>query len=448
MSRQQTIVDSAATQDAQERVWDAFRRWGYLQADLDPLGDLAPVAMPELEVSGAEAEAARRVYCGTIGVEFMHIPEREKRQWIQARMEAEAPQADRARILEWLVRAEIFEQVLQTRYLGTKRYSLEGEAALLPLLDSILEAAAEQGAEQAVLAMSHRGRLNVMVHIVGRDAAEVFARFEDVDPRSVLGGGDVKYHMGATGEFRDGGRPQSGNASGFESEPSGSGGSGGDRPHAREAGAARRCGMRQVVPILMHGDAAFAGQGIWAETLNMAGVEGFTVGGSVHIIVNNLIGFTTIPRDSHSSRFSSDLAKRLPIPIFHVNAEDPDAVVRVGRMALDYRYAFGTPVVVDLIGYRRHGHSEVDDPTITQPLRYRKIEAHPPLWQIYAEKIGVDAAPMVERVRDGTGRRAKEGAGAREKSADAQAAALTGTRFAAGATTQRSKWTPAWRKPS
>src|ERR1700691_3135744 len=159
MSRQQTIVDSAATQDAQDRVWDAFRRWGYLQANLDPLGDMAPVAMPELDVSGAEAEAARRVYCGTIGVEFMHIPEREKREWIQTRMEAEAPEPDRARILGWLIRGEIFEQVLQTRYLGTKRYSLEGEVALLPLLDSILSEAC------------------------------------------VLGGGDVKYRMGATGEF-------------------------------------------------------------------------------------------------------------------------------------------------------------------------------------------------------------------------------------------------------
>jgi 2-oxoglutarate dehydrogenase E1 component len=158
-------------------------------------------------------------------------------------------------------------------------------------------------------------------------------------------------------------------------------------------------GLRQIVPVIMHGDAAFAGQGVWAETLNMAGVEGFTVGGSVHIIVNNLIGFTTIPRDSQSSRFSSDLAKRLPIPIFHVNGEDPDAVARVGRLAADYRYAFGTPVLVDLIGYRRHGHSEVDDPTITQPLRYRKIDAHPPLWEIYSEKIGVDAAPIVQRVR-------------------------------------------------
>jgi 2-oxoglutarate dehydrogenase E1 component len=401
MSRQQAVVDSAATKDAQERIWDAFRRWGYLQANLDPLGDMAPVAMPELEVSGPDADAARQFYCGTIGVEFMHIPEREKRQWIQRRMEAEVetPETDRERILDWLVRAEIFEQVLQTRYLGTKRYSLEGESALLPLLDAILNSAAEQGAVQAVLAMSHRGRLNVMVHVVGRGAAEVFARFEDVDPRSVLGGGDVKYHMGATGSFKTAGGKKVGihlvsNPSHLEAvDPVAIG-----RTRAKQE---RRgdAGLQQVVPVVMHGDAAFAGQGIWAETLNMAGVEGFTVGGSVHIIVNNLIGFTTIPRDSHSSRFSSDLAKRLPIPVFHVNAEDPEAVTRVGRMAIEYRYAFGTPVVVDLIGYRRHGHSEVDDPTITQPLRYRKIEAHPPLWQIYAEKIGVDAQPIVDRVR-------------------------------------------------
>ena len=160
-----------------------------------------PSPMPELDVTGPEADAARRFYCGTIGAEFMHIPDRERRLWVQERMESEAAAPDRARILDLLIRAEIFEQVLQTRYLGTKRYSLEGEAALLPLLDAILSAAAEQGAEKAMLAMSHRGRLNVMVHIVGRAAAEVFARFEDVDPRSILGGGDVKYHMGATGDF-------------------------------------------------------------------------------------------------------------------------------------------------------------------------------------------------------------------------------------------------------
>jgi len=400
MIREHAVAEPGAAAEARERVWDSFRRWGYLQANLDPLGDLEPVSMPELEVSGPEAEAARRVYCGRIGAEFMHIADRERRLWVQQRMESTAPEPDRTHILDLLIRAEIFEQLLQTRYLGTKRYSLEGEAALLPLLDAILNASAEHGATKAMLAMSHRGRLTVMVHIVGRAAAEVFARFEDVDPRSTMGSGDVKYHMGATGDFHAAnGQDVSihlvSNPSHLEAvDPVLMG-----RARAKQMRRGES-GRKQVVAIAMHGDAAFAGQGICAETLNLSGVDGFSVGGSVHIIVNNLIGFTTVPRDSVSSQFSSDLAKRMAVPIFHVNAEDPDAVVRIGRIALDYRYAFGTPVVVDLIGYRRHGHSEVDDPTITQPLRYRKIEAHPPMWQIYAERIGVDPQPMIQRVKE------------------------------------------------
>src|ERR1700684_3244640 len=286
MSRQHEILEAAATKDGQERIWDAFRRWGFLQAKLDPLGDVQPVAMPDLDVTGPEGDAARRFYCGSIGAEFMHIADAEKREWIQARMEAEAPEVDRARILDWLVRAEIFEQVLQTRYLGTKRYSLEGEASLLPLLDSILGAAANQGAEQAVVAMSHRGRLNVMVHIVGRAAAEVFARFEDVDPRSVLGGGDVKYHMGATGNFvtadeRNVAMHLVSNPSHLEAvNPVAVG-----RARAKQQ-RARDTERKKIVPVIMYGDAPFAGQGILAETLNMSGVEGFTVGGSIHVVVN------------------------------------------------------------------------------------------------------------------------------------------------------------------
>ncbi|MGH9691767.1 MAG: 2-oxoglutarate dehydrogenase E1 component [Candidatus Acidiferrales bacterium] len=401
MSRGHAFAEPTASGESQDRIWDSFRRWGYLQANLDPLGDLEPVMMPELEASGPKAEAARRFYCGTIGAEFMHIPERARRLWIQERLEAEPPEPDRARILELLIKAEIFEQVLQTRYLGTKRYSLEGEAAVLPLLDAILSAASEQGAEKAMLAMSHRGRLNVMVNIVGRAAAEVFARFEDVDPRSVLGGGDVKYHMGATGDFfaANGRKVEMhlvSNPSHLEAaDPVLMG-----RTRAKQERRGAE-GRQQVVAITMHGDAAFAGQGIWAETLNMSELEGYDVGGAVNILVNNLIGFTTAPRDAVSSRFASDLAKRVAVPIFHVNSEDFEAVVRVGRIALDYRYAFGTPVIIDLIGYRRHGHSEVDDPTITQPLRYRKIEAHAPTWRIYAEKIGADPGPIVQRVREG-----------------------------------------------
>jgi 2-oxoglutarate dehydrogenase E1 component len=371
-----------------------------LQANLDPLGVVEPAAIPELEIAGPDAEAARRAYCGTIGVEFMHIPDRERRAWIQERIEGEAPEVDRGRLLEFLVKAEIFEQTIQSRYLGTKRFSLEGESALLPLLDAILNAASEYGAEKGMLAMSHRGRLNVMVNIVGRPAAEVFARFEDVDPRSILGGGDVKYHMGATGEFfaATGRKVEMhlvSNPSHLEAvDPVAMG-----RTRAKQQRRGAE-GRRLVLEITMHGDAAFAGQGVWAESLNMSELPGYDVGGSIHIVVNNLIGFTTSPKDSSSSRFCSDIAKRLPIPIFHVNAEDFEGVVRVGRIALDYRYTFGTPVVIDLVGYRRHGHSEVDDPTITQPLRYRKIEAHPPTWQIYAEKTGIDAAPIVQRVRE------------------------------------------------
>jgi len=403
MNRPSAVVDSSSAGNAREaqlQTWDAFRRWGFLQADLDPLGDLEAFAIPELNVSGADAEAARSVYCGAIGAEFMHIPDSERRQWVQERMESEAAEPDRARILDLLIRADIFEHVLQTRYLGTKRYSLEGEAALLPLLHSVLNAASDEGAEQAVLAMSHRGRLNVMVHVVGRDPAEIFARFEDVDPRSVLGGGDVKYHMGATGTFsaangRDLAIHLVSNPSHLEAvDPVAVGRSRAKQKRLGEAGRQR------VIPILMHGDAAFAGQGIWAETLNMAMVEGFNVGGAVHVIVNNLIGFTTVPGELHSSRFSSDLGKRLPIPIFHVNSGDPEAVVRVGRIAADYRYRFGSPVIVDLIGYRKHGHSEVDDPTITQPLRYRKIEAQSAPWKTYAEAIGVDATPLVQQVTE------------------------------------------------
>src|SRR5271169_3183704 len=379
---------------------DAFRRWGYLQANLDPLEHFAPLSHPELDVSGDGVELARRIYCGSIGVEFMHIPDPERRQWVQERMEAQqAEPVDRSRILDQLVRADIFEQTIHSRYIGTKRYSLEGNAALIPLLDEILNSASENGAEQAVLAMSHRGRLNVILNIVRRPPAEIFAGFEDVDPRSVLGGGDVKYHIGATGLFTasNGGKLRIhlvSNPSHLEAvDPVAVG-----RARAKQTRIGRD-GKTKVLPLLMHGDSAFAGQGITAETLNLANLRGYNVGGTVHVIVNNLIGFTTNPSEAYSSRFSSDLAKRLPIPIFHVNGEDPDAVVRVGRMALEYRYEFGSDVVVDLIGFRRHGHSEVDDPTITQPILYRKIKDRPLLYLSYANRVGIDPRPFVEKLQ-------------------------------------------------
>jgi 2-oxoglutarate dehydrogenase E1 component len=375
------------------RVLDAFRSWGYLEADLDPLGFLAPVQCPDLQIDGEFAREARRVYCGTVGVEFMHIADPERRRWIQERMEGNQPAVDQRRVLDLLIRADLFEEVLQQRYLGTKRFSLEGVTALIPLLDEILDAAGKQGAVELVMGMSHRGRLNVIAHVAKRDPEEVFAGFEDVDPRSVLGGGDVKYHMGATGEYltRSGAKIHIhlvSNPSHLEAvDPVTVGRTRAKQDRSGDDGA------RKYLPLLVHGDGAFAGQGITAETLNYADLKGFDVGGTVHVLVNNLLGFTTLPRELHSSRFAAQLARRQSIPIFHVNGEDVDAVVRVGRMALEYRYTFGSDVVVDMIGYRRHGHSEVDDPTVTQPLLYKAIKDHPLLWEIYAEDIEAENAP-------------------------------------------------------
>src|SRR5271154_1471587 len=399
---------AAANNEERQRVFDAFRRWGYYEATLDPLGVFQPQKLADLELTGEAAEEARRIYCGNISVEFMHLPEPERRRWIAERIEGPEPEVNQEKILERLVRADLFEQVLQARYLGTKRFSLEGVTSLIPLLDSILDTAGEFGALDCVMAMSHRGRLNVMVHAACKPPHEVVSGFEDVDPRSVLGAGDVKYHVGATGTYTTTtGKPINmhlvSNPSHLEAvDPVAMGRArakqtrhGADGPiidRSREA-------LNKVWTIVMHGDAAFAGQGIWAETLNLADLKGYTVGGTVHVIVNNLIGFTTPPVQEHSSRFASDIAKRQSVPVFHVNCEDPDAVVRVGAIAAEYRSKFGSDVVVDLIGYRRHGHSEVDDPTITQPRLYELIKNHPPLWKIYAQNIGVDPAQTVEAVR-------------------------------------------------
>jgi 2-oxoglutarate dehydrogenase E1 component len=388
-----------------ERVMDAFRRWGYLDANLDPFGGPIAGGFPELRIQGEAAEEARRIYCGSIGAEFMHLPQQDRREWIQQRMEdaqmenGQQPSVDRRWLAQRLLQADLFEQILQTRYLGTKRYSGEGATALIPLLDTVLETSADLGANTSVVAMSHRGRLTVMSLVIGIPAENVFAGFEDVDPRSILGGGDVKYHQGATGHYHTRNRKTLrmhlvSNPSHLEAvDPVALGRTRAKQIHAGENG------VREVVPVILHGDAAFAGQGIWAETLNFAGLKGYSVGGSIHVIVNNMIGFTTNPRELHTSRFSSDLAKRQPVPILHVNAEDPEAVVRVAKMAVEYRYRFASDVVIDLIGYRRHGHSEVDDPTITQPLLYKKINAHPPLFEIYAEKNHIDITEMAASFR-------------------------------------------------
>lgn len=397
----QPVATATPDHDQREVVFDIFRRWGYLQATLDPLGQYLPSEpFPTPAPEGELAAAARAFYCGNIGVEFMHIANTPQRQWIQEQMEQAPPTPDHGRILSDLIRADIFEQVIQSRYLGTKRFSLEGLTVLIPFLNRVLESSSEFGVNTSVLAMSHRGRLNVMTNIVGRSPAEIFARFEDVNPRSVLGGGDVKYHMGATGEFHSiDGKSISlhlvSNPSHLEAvDPVAMG-----RARAKEIRIGED-GPNQVLPIAMHGDAAFAGQGILAECLVLGALSGFDVGGTVHVIVNNLLGFTATPEESNSSRFSTDVAKRLPIPIFHVNAEEPDAVIRVANIAAEFRHRFHSDIVIDLIGYRRHGHSEVDDPTVTQPRRYAAIKDHPPLYKLYADRIGVNPEAEVKRVQE------------------------------------------------
>jgi 2-oxoglutarate dehydrogenase E1 component len=412
------LVESGrATVDSLEEsaALDAYRRWGYFEATLDPLGLRKPPMHPDLPRDGEAVRRAREWYCGPIGVEFMHIPDPVRRRWIQERMERPAPTIDTASVLERLVRADLFEEVLHGRYPGSKRFSLEGVTALIPLLDEMIEQGAAAGLTETLIGMSHRGRLNVMSHIVGRPAAHLFAGFEDPDPKSVLGSGDVKYHMGATGDYRT----KAGqslrvrlvsNPSHLEMVyPVALG-----RTRARQIREGADA-WRRILAIVLHGDAAFAGQGITAETLNFSTLPAYTVGGSIQVVVNNQLGFTTSDRELHASPFSTDVALRLPIPIFHVNGEDLPSVVKVARLAVEYRYAFGSDVVVDLVGYRRHGHSEVDDPTITQPRMYKAIKEHPPLWQVFAKRIGRDVSDIASRVRAEYGQAQEEAKGLTER---------------------------------
>ncbi len=401
-SKAETLTAPVAGVQDREQIFDTFRRWGYLQASLDPLGQyLPPEPFPIATTpEGDIAAQARAYYCGNFAIEFMHIPNLEQRQWLQEQIERPSPKPDQAHILTQLIRADLFEQVIQQRYLGTKRFSLEGLTVLIPFLDQIFATASAAGITRSIIAMAHRGRLNVMTNTIGRSPAEIFAKFEDVDPRSVLGGGDVKYHTGATGEYTS---PTGQTiALHLASNPSHL-----EAVNPVVMGRARAWqirmgeeGRQQVLPIILHGDAAFAGQGITAESLNFAALTGYSIGGTLHIITNNLLGFTANPEESNSTRFATDLAKRLPIPIFHVNGEDPDTAMRIAAIAAEYRQRFHSDVVVDLIGYRRYGHNEADDPTVTQPRRYAAIKQRQFLYQTYAKSIGVDPTAETKAIQE------------------------------------------------
>jgi len=395
----------------------AYRVRGHLMADTDPL-EYRQRTHPDLDVTNhgltlwdLDREFAtgsfggdkrfmklreilgvlRDAYCRTVGIEYMHIQDPEQRQWIQERVERPQPRMDRAdqlRILHKLNQAEAFETFLQTKYVGQKRFSLEGAESMIPLLDEVIDAAAEEGLVEACIGMPHRGRLNVLANTVGKSYSQIFREFEgNVDPRTVQGSGDVKYHLGTDGEFTG----QTGqtikvsltaNPSHLEAV----------NPVLEGIARAKQDLLNRgeefpVLPILMHGDAAFAGQGVVAETLNLSQLRGYRTGGTVHIVVNNQVGFTTSPAQSRSSMYSTDVARMIQAPIFHVNGDDPEACARVARLAFEFRQAFKKDVVVDLICYRRRGHNEGDDPSYTQPLMYDLIEAKRSVRKLYTEAL-------------------------------------------------------------
>ena len=336
----------------------------------------------------------RDAYCRTMGVEYMHLADRQQRSWFQERLEhgyTKPAREEHLRILGRLNAAEAFEAFLQTKYVGQKRFSLEGGESLIPLMDAILSSAARAGIHEVCMGMAHRGRLNVLANLAGKSYSQIFSEFDGTAlPGSVQGSGDVKYHLGTEGVFTaDTGETTqvylAANPSHLEAVNPVLLGI--VRAKLDALGADPTTDGYPVLPVLIHGDAAFAGQGIVQETLNMAQLRGYKTGGTIHVIINNQVGFTTGPQDSRSTRYCTDIAKGYQIPIFHVNGDDPEACVRAARLAFEYREQFGRDVIIDMVCYRRRGHNEGDDPSMTQPRMYDLIEAKRSVRHLYTEAL-------------------------------------------------------------
>jgi 2-oxoglutarate decarboxylase len=397
---------------------EAYRRNGHLMADTDPL-EFKVRAHPDLDVlqhgltlwdldrhfpvggfAGERMMALRDIlgvlrnsYCRTVGVEYMHITDPEEREWLQQRIEVKHDQPTpekQKRVLGRLNAAEAFETFLQTKYVGQKRFSLEGGESVIPLLDEVLLSSTEYGLDEVAIGMAHRGRLNVLANVLGKSYAKIFGEFEgNIDPGTVQGSGDVKYHLGAEGTFT---HPEGLGeiAVSLASNPShletvnpvleGIVRAKQDMIDKGEAGFT-------VLPVLLHGDSAFAGQGVVQETLNLSQLRGYRTGGTVHVVINNQVGFTTSPAAARSSLYSTDVARMIGAPVFHVNGDDPEACVRVARLAIDYRQTFKKDVVIDLVCYRRRGHNEGDDPSMTQPLMYDIIDRKRSVRKLYTEAL-------------------------------------------------------------
>jgi multifunctional 2-oxoglutarate metabolism enzyme len=412
--------DSLELAEKQARVYqliNIYRVRGHLIANLDPLETKSPTMHAELDptsygltiwdlersfLTGGLSEQRelplreilrilRDAYCRTAGIEYMHISQPEEKAWIQDRVEvppAPLAEEDRLQILHKLIEAEVFERFLHNKYVGQKRFSLEGAESLIPMLDGVLDRAADAGMDGVVIGMAHRGRLNVLANTVGKSYSEIFHEFEGhLDPALSQGSGDVKYHLGASGKHT----ARSGNEIRVEVA---------SNPSHLEAvnpvveGLTRakqdlldRGEEAPVLPLLIHGDAAFAGQGVVAETLSLSQLRGYRTGGTVHVIVNNQLGFTTSPDYGRSSTYASDVAKMIQAPILHVNGDDPEACVRMARLAFDYRQAFKKDVVIDMWCYRRFGHNEGDEPAFTQPLMYARIKSRPSVRKLYTEAL-------------------------------------------------------------
>jgi len=407
-----------ALQSGVDALIHRYRDIGHLLACMDPLSS-CPTSHPLLEMDafGLDASDQERVfaapgvieagsaplkeivgrlkqtYCHSVGVEYMHLQDPDERQWLQERMEptgnrTELSKTERIHLLKKLTAASRFEDFLNKKYVGVTRFSLEGGEALIPFLDVLRQQSVDEGCREIILGMAHRGRLNVLRNILEKPAEEIFSEFESCyDPQDLVGSGDVKYHIGYLTEqaMEDGTKVSFylvSNPSHLEAVDPVVEGIARARQDIRGAD-----GQKAVLPVLLHGDAAFAGQGVVAETLNMSQLKGYRTGGTVHVVINNQIGYTTLPEDARSTRYSTDVAKMLMVPIFHVHGEDPEAVAHVARLAADYRYRFGKDVVVDLVCYRRYGHNEGDEPYFTQPTMYQRIRQRPPLNRVYADEL-------------------------------------------------------------
>ena len=396
----------------------AYRFLGHLAAHVDPLGPPPPLPreldyqsygftdddldteFPAIDLPGAESQTLRDIiacmhdtYCRSIGVEYRAIESSEERHWLEERMEAtknrlRLDREAQVHLLTKLSDAEILEQFIHSSYgAGTKRFSLEGSESLIPLLDMIIERGAAHGIEEIVFGMAHRGRLNVLVNTLEMRLSEIFYAFEDKDAERHVGRGDVKYHLGFSNDrITASGRrvhlTMTFNPSHLEFvNPVVEG-----RVRAKQDRRGDK-DRNRIVPLLIHGDAAFVGQGVVAETLNLGGLDHYRVGGTIHIIVNNQVGFTTDPRDSRSTRYASDIMKMFNLPVFHVNGEDPEAVARVAHLAVEYRQHFNKSVLIDLYGFRRHGHNEGDEPRFTQPVMYKVVDHKPTVRQMYVRHL-------------------------------------------------------------